>query len=135
MSLMDAIAATKPAWVTWWLNWLLVGAFILPLVLLIWKRSRKVGAITFVVSVVAGLLVNWMYQQMGYVRLLGLPHIVLWTPLALYLYYSARQPDMPKSARYILWVVLLTILVSLAFDYTDAIRWLLGDRTPLATAG
>ena len=29
-------------------------------------------------------------------------------------------------------VVLATILISLAFDYTDVLRYLIGERTPLA---
>jgi hypothetical protein len=39
---------------------------------------------------------------------------------------------MPRWPRRIIAVVLATIAVSLAFDYVDALRYLLGERTPLA---
>lgn len=89
-----------------------------------------------IVAIAAGIVgafsVSWMYDRMGYVKLLGLPHIILWTPFAVYLIRQIRRPDMPNWPRWIMTVVLATILVSLAFDYTDVARYLLGERTPLA---
>ena len=41
---------------------------------------------------------------------------------------------MPVWPRRILSLVILTILVSLAFDYVDVIRYLLGERAPLVEA-
>ena len=131
MTLEQAIAQ-QPAWVGYWLYWLLFGAFVLPLALLVWRQSRIAGVAAIVAAVVAGLGVGWLYDQMGYVRLLGLPHIVAWTPLAIYLFVQIRRDDMPRWPRRIMVVVLATILVSLAFDYVDALRYLLGERTPLA---
>ena len=131
MTLEQAIAQ-QPAWVGYWLYWLLFGAFVLPLTLLVWRQSRIAGVAAIVAAVVAGFGVGWLYDQMGYVKLLGLPHIVAWTPLAIYLFVQIRRDDMPRWPRRIMVVVLATILVSLAFDYTDAVRYLLGERTPLA---
>jgi hypothetical protein len=37
----------------------------------------------------------WLYDRMGYVKLLGLPHIVVWTPLAIYLVVLLRRDDLP----------------------------------------
>jgi integral membrane sensor domain MASE1 len=69
---------------------------------------------------------------MGYVKLLGLPHIFVWTPLAIYFVTLLRRPDVPVWPRRVIVVALGTILISLAFDYTDVARYLLGERTPLA---
>jgi hypothetical protein len=130
MTLEEAIAQ-GPLWLQLWLNWLLFGAFILPLTLLIWRPTRLAGIAAIVASVIAAVSMMQMYEHMGYVKLLGLPHIIVWTPLAIYLFRLLRT-DLPNIARGVALVILATLLVSLAFDYTDALRYLLGERTPLA---
>jgi hypothetical protein len=127
MTLPEAIA-TQPAWISYWLNWMMVGAFILPLALLIWRQTRLVAVAAIVAGVLAALGTGWIYDRLGYVKLLGLPHIILWTPLAIYMIVLLRRGGLPKYARWIMLVVLATILISLAFDYTDTLRYFLGDR-------
>jgi hypothetical protein len=129
MTMQEAIAQQAP-WLTYWLYWLTFGGFVLPLALLFWRQSRIAGiaAIAAVVAAAAG--VSWLYGQMGYVKLLGLPHTIFWTPFAIYLYTQIKRPDMPAWPRRIMMVSLATIMVSLAFDYVDVVRYLLGERTP-----
>ena len=122
--------ALQPAWLGYWLNWLFFGAFVLPLALLFWKQSRIIALVTVVASVIAGAGVYWLFGQMGYVKLLGLPHIIVWGPLSFYLYSRLKQPDMPIWPKRIVAVVLITILISLAFDVVDVARYILGNRTP-----
>ena len=129
---MEEAIAQQPMWIGVWLNWLFFGAFILPLALLIWRQSRLVAVITIAAGILGALSVYWLYERFGYVKLLGLPHVILWTPLALYLFRQIKRPEMPNWPRRIMWVILITILVSLAFDYVDVIRYILGNRTPLA---
>jgi hypothetical protein len=131
MTFEEAIAL-QPAWLGLWLNWLFFGAFVLPVSLLIWRQSRFVAVVSVVCSVVAGGGVYWLYGQLGYVKLLGLPHILIWTPLAAWLLAQMRRADMPVWPRRIIGVVLATILISLVFDYVDAVRYIMGERTPLA---
>lgn len=133
MTLQEAIA-TQPAWLTWWLNWMMVGAFILPVALFIWRETRIAAIATILTGVASAFGVSMLYDMLGYVKILGLPHIFFWTPLALYLLVVLRRDDVPKYARWIVMVVLATIVVSLAFDYTDAVRYILGERAPLVTA-
>ncbi len=121
----------QPAWVGWWLNWLLIGAFLLPLVLLIWRPSRMAGFLSLLASVIAGALINLMFQYMGHVKLLGLPHILLWVPLLFYLNAQQKRLDMPYWPRRIIYVVMATLLISLAFDTIATMQYLLGDRTPM----
>ena len=130
MTFEEALAA-QPAWVGIWLYVLLAGAFVLPLALLVWRQSRIAGIVTVVAGVLAGVGVNWIYEQMGYVKLLGLPHIIIWTPLVIWLIGQIRRADMPLWPRRIMIVVVAVICVSLAFDYTDVARYLLGERTPM----
>ncbi len=127
MTFEEAIAA-QPAWVGIWLNVLLFGAFILPVSLLIWKQTRLTAVITVIASIIGAVSTAWLFGQMGYVKLLGLPHIIVWTPLVIYLYRQQARGDMPVWPRRIIWVVMTTILISLAFDYTDVARYVLGER-------
>ena len=105
MTMQEAIAQ-QPMWIGLWLNWLFFSAFVLPLALLIWRQSRLFSVLTIRAGILGGASVYWLYDQFGYVKLLGLLHVVFWTPL-------------------------IRILVSLTFDYEDVIRYVLVNRTPL----
>jgi hypothetical protein len=129
MTLQEAIAQ-QPQWIGWWLIWLTFGAFLLPFALLFWRSSRIAGAASILASVASAYGVGWVYDRLGYVKLLGAPHILFWTPLAIYLIVLLRRGDLPVWPRRIIYVVLATIVVSLAFDYSDVARYLLGERTP-----
>jgi len=128
---MQEAIALQPAWVEHWLRVLFLCAFILPAALLIWKPTRLTAIIVIVTSVAAGFATARLYDTVGYVKLLGLPHIIFWTPLAIYLITQLRRADIPGVPRMIMMVVLGAITISLAFDYSDVLRYLLGDRTPL----
>ncbi len=133
MTFEEAVAM-QPQWVGWWLYWLMFGTLVLPLALLIWRPTRVAGLLTVLATVAGGFGVTSMFNSMGYVKLLGLPHVVIWTPLVIWLIVLLRGRDMPVWPRRILSLVILTILVSLAFDYVDVIRYLLGERAPLVEA-
>ena len=128
MTFQDAIAH-QPLWVRLWLDWLLFVVIALPFALLVWKQSRIVILAAIIADIPAGLGTAWIYQHMGYVKLLGLAHIFFWTPLAVYLYMQLKRSDLPQWPRWIIMVVLATLVISLAFDYTDALRYILGERT------
>lgn len=129
MTFEEAIAQ-QPQWVVYWLNWLLFGGVFLPVSLLIWRQSRGAGLAAIVAAVASGIATTMMYERLGYVKLLGLPHIVAWTPLVIYLIAQIRRDDMPIWPRRIMMVVVATIGISLAFDYVDLLRYLLGERVP-----
>ncbi len=131
MTLEEAIAQ-QPQWVQIWLNILLLGAFVLPAVLLIWRQTRVAGIVSLIVSATAAYGVVWLYDRMGYVKLLGLPHLFLWTPLVIYLIGQFRRDDLPQIPRVVLGAVIATLLISLAFDFSDVIRYILGERVPTA---
>ncbi len=130
MTMQEAIAL-QPAWVGHWLKVLFVCAYILPFALLIWKQSRMAAVFTVVASFAAGFATAKLYDVVGYVKLLGLPHIVFWTPLVIYLVLQLRKADMPKAPRFVMTAIVGAIVISLAFDYTDVLRYLAGERTPL----
>ena len=130
MSLQEAIAA-GPQWVAYWTGALTIVAFVLPLSLFVWPQSRWAGILTVLGSVLAGTAVGWLYDTLGYVKLLGLPHIVIWGPLVVYLLGQVRRADMPSWPRRIIWVVIAFISVSLVFDGVDVLRYVMGNRAPV----
>jgi hypothetical protein len=134
MTLSEAIT-TQPLWVQYWLYALVFCIVILPLTLLIWKQTRLTTVVTIAASILAGIGVSRVYDHLGYVKLLGLPHIILWTPLVWYLWRQIKRGDMPKWPRRIMMVVLAVLVVSLVFDYVDVVRYVLGERTALASPG
>ena len=123
--------AQLPTWVQIWLNILLLGAFILPLTLLIWKQTRVTAIITLLASGLAAFAIMSMYDKIGLVRLLGLPHIILWTPPVIYLIKQSLRTDMPSAPKWIIRIISATIVISLVFDYYDVIRYFLGDTAPI----
>ncbi len=131
MTLPEAIA-TQPAWIGHWLNILMLGGFILPVILLFWPSSRRVAICTLLAGVVSAYAVGEMFNIGGYTKLLGLPHVMLYTPVVIVLWQNLRHGDMPNWPRRITWAVLIVLCISLAFDYVDVLRYWMGNRAPLA---
>ena len=69
-----------------------------------------------------------LHAAVGWSRLLGLPHVVFWTPLWLLALREWRRGDATGAYRRWLTVLLWTDGISLLFDYSDVIRYLLGER-------
>jgi hypothetical protein len=130
MTFEEALAQ-QPQWVQIWVNLMaaiLVGSFI---TLRFSRATRRDALVILLVNIPNVLLLQWMYAQLGYVRLLGLPHLIFWTPLAVYLALRLRDPAIVAPFRQVIWLLLAMMLISLAFDYTDVARYLLGERAPL----
>lgn len=134
MTFADAIAGQGPV-LRLWVLWLTIIMLAAPVVLLLFRGTRRDGVVGLAAAFAVMISMQWLYTQVGFVRLLGLPHVLIWTPLAIYLLVRLRTGRMPAPARAVTWVFLLSILVSLAFDYVDVIRWLLGERGALLAGG
>ena len=128
MTFQDAVSM-GPIWVKYWLMWLLVVAFILPLTLVIWRQTRIAGLIGFIGGILASLGVNAIFNALGYVKLLGLPHIILWTPLVVYMIALLRRGGLPWIAQAIVILITATMALSLIFDTVDVLRYILGERS------
>lgn len=131
MTLNEHIAA-GPAWVFWWVNFLGIVNIAAVLFLLRWNDGRiRFGRIeaVFILLALAGsiVLIEVLFRQFGYSRILGLSHILMWTPLAIYIW--KRLPRYPRSTPFGIYlrVLLATICASLVFDYVDFVRYLSGD--------
>ena len=131
MTLSQALA-TQPLWVQYWNYFMVFCIVLVPLSLLIWKQSRLAAVIIIAASLLAGVGVFRIFGALGYVKLLGLPHIIVWTPLVWFLFLQIRRDDMPVWPRRIMLVVLAVFMVSLMFDYVDVLRYVLGERTAMS---
>lgn len=82
-TLNDAIT-TEPLWLQAWVLLLVVANLAAVLFLIGRKDGRwlvRPEAIAIVASfVAAALFMEWLYEQVGYVRLLGLAHLLCWGP-------------------------------------------------------
>ncbi|KCZ87347.1 hypothetical protein [Hyphomonas johnsonii] len=124
-SAFDAEVATQPQWIQVWLK-ILVGVLALSVPFSFVRIEARWTLLGLVLGV-AGVMS--LYSQFGYSRVLGFGHIIPWTPLVAYLllrraHWRVRETWAGK------WIVtaVSVLLISLAFDYVDVIRWLAGDR-------
>lgn len=124
-------AATQPLYLQIWFAWLVGVMFLAPLVLLAFAQSRRIGLVCLIAALLTAAAMPWLYAQVGYVRLLGLGHVVIWTPLLVYLWPRLRSGGLTGLPLIVAWVFFATLAASLVIDYVDVIRWLLGDRASL----
>ncbi len=129
MTFAEALAA-QPQWIVWWVNWMMAVFVVSSLVFLFSGATRMSALFTALAFFLGAVLLNLMYNQMGYVRLLGLPHLVFWIPLAAHLWKRLRSGKVTGLFRSVMIVLLVTILVSLVLDIADVARYIFGDRTP-----
>ena len=129
MTFSEAIAS-QPQWIVAWV-YFMMAVFALSILVLACSKTTRLAALFAALAFILGaVMLNVMYGQMGYVRLLGLPHLVFWTPLAVYLWTRLRSGAVTGIFRITMIVLLATIAVSLAFDIADVARYLAGERTP-----
>ncbi len=130
MSFEEAIA-TQPAWIQYWVNAMGL-VFVVSIVVLLFSASTRRDAVVMIATLAATFgAMMWLYGQVGYVRLLGVVHVVLWTPLAIYLWRRLADATIGTPFRQTIWLVLAVIVVSLAFDYVDVGRYALGERASM----
>lgn len=119
---------SQPTWVGMWVMYL-AGLNFIGCAVFAWKHvEARWGLGLFLLSAVA---MGQLYEALGYVRLLGITHIVVWTPLLIY-FWRRREiiKAKPVPSRTFFIALSITNLISLAFDYADLARYILGERAP-----
>lgn len=130
MTFAEAVA-TLPDALRLWVLWLTVAMAATPLLLLIWRETRRLGAVIAAANVLVAVAMHALHAQIGFVRLLGLPHVAVWTPLLWLCVARLRRGVAAPVPRGALAVFAASIAVSLVFDYVDVARWLAGERAPM----
>ena len=130
-TLGDAVMATQPTWLIAYL-FILVAAN-LGAVFFVAKRTEKgwrprYEAVAIIVAfLLAGEFMEYLYGQFGYVRLLGLAHLVFWTPVYAWIFIHRKDyAATPYFAKYVLFY-LVVAGISLTIDVIDVARYLLGE--------
>ena len=121
--MMEDIASEGPL-LQAWVYWMMVLNTASILFVFHRVEARWVLA-AWVVNIV---FMSFLYETYGYTRILGLSHILIWTPLLAYLWHRRGHFSAGTwTGRYFI-VLGATILVSLIFDYVDLVRYFLGDQ-------
>lgn len=122
-------ALLLPQWVQLWINVLGTLPLLIVIVLLFGKQTRRDALVVFILTVGAYGSVLGLHAWLGMVRLLGLGHVIFWTPLLIYLMQRLRNdPPTGMIFRIAMIVLAAVIAVALVFDYYDVLRWTLGER-------
>lgn len=128
---LGAAIGTEPFWLqTWVMTMVLVHmAGLLFVVAREQQRWRlRLEPLAILASfLVAAIIMSWMYDRVGYVRLLGLAHLMAWTPV--YVWIFLRRQRFPWATVYgkYIYLYLLVAGISLVVDAVDVIRYLAGD--------
>ncbi|MGE3534895.1 MAG: hypothetical protein AB7H48_08695 [Parachlamydiales bacterium] len=81
-------------------------------------------------AMMGAMMVMWViYAKYGFVRLLGLGHILFWVPFLIWSVLRLRSwNDLPTDFRF--WLVLVSILnsLSLVVDFIDVWRYAKGEK-------
>lgn len=126
-TMTEGILSMPIGWMIW-VNWMVVlntGA-------ILFAFRHPAARVIFVTFLLNGAFMTWLAGTYGYVRLLGLSHIVFWSPLLIYLIMKYRSEDFERASlfgRYVL-IVILTNTASLVIDWIDVIRYVAGERGP-----
>ena len=112
-----------PAWVQIWVALLLVpinmaAVFFIDQPSGVWIAILAIGAMMLNMPVM-------LYDQ-GFSKLMAFPHLIPWTILVLWIAFA--RPVGSATYDSYLWILLITNIISLAFDFPDALKWWKGDR-------
>ncbi len=72
------------------------------------------------------------FAMFGFTRLMGLGHILFWTPTLIYM-VTVRGRRVYEKTLFSKWLLLGAFIIglSLMLDIIDLLRWLLGERGPI----
>ncbi len=117
-AMTQAVDAVTSATVKMWMNWM-VFIFAASL-LFVWKHvAARLALAAFILSALASWLV---FDITAEPYLIGIGHLIMWGPLAVYILLMVIPSSEFKLPRpFSLWIVMLlaTIAVSLVFDIRD----------------
>lgn len=104
-----------------WMLWM--GLVFMASVIFIWRRMPARIVFLAMIATVASVLYIWTLTKN--VHLFGVAHLLIWFPLAIYLWFSilskkAREKYREDRTFYMwIWLLCATIIVSLIFDVRD----------------
>lgn len=106
------------AWVLAWVAWLVI---INTSCLFFLKHTEARWILA--VMIVNVITLEIIHYFLGFERILGIGHVILWTPLVIYLY--KRIPKFNRRTIYgaYLRILVVSMTLSLIIDYIDVVRY------------
>ena len=115
---------SQPLWLVFWIM-VMVGIHVVAVPLAFKDMRPRVMVIAMILN---GIFMSALFSKFGYTRILGLSHVIFWTPVLAYLWKTRHaHPERIWIGRF-LRVSMAVIFISLLVDYVDVIRYVLGDR-------
>ena len=113
-----------------WIAALMTLNLVLPVVYI----TTVEGQVALLAFVAAAMTQMALFARKGFVRLLGVGHVV-WVPLVPWLW--SRLDVVPPGDLFGWWILALVVLnsLSLMIDLVDVVRYVAGDRDPHLQAG
>ncbi len=87
------------------------------------------GQLALVCMMIAFIIMWGIYVKKGFVRLLGLGHLIAWTPLVVW--YTQVVGNTAGWFQYWLISAITVNGLSLVIDFVDVVRYSLGDKQPM----
>ena len=114
-----------PLWVQLWVVVWLMPVNVATLFFTDWTYGPLVAGLANF-----GMILNIpiIFYDRGISKLMALPHLLLWTPLVVICAVALTGNTDLGGARPFIWVLMVTNIISLIFDYPDFLKWLRGDR-------
>ncbi len=111
-----------------WVGWVMLLMMVNMVIPLFYLGTLE-GKVVLGGFVLGALLQGGIFSAKGFVRLLGIGHIV-WVPMVAWLW--TRLDAAPASTLFRYWLLATIVLVSLSLliDAVDVIRYLRGERDP-----
>lgn len=125
--MMNAINAETTPIVQMWMNWMML--IFLCSLLFVWKHVP--ARIVLAAFIIGAMVAYVVFQINNNPHLLGISHLLVWVPLAVYLYFNVvRNETFRLASPYGIWIVLLllTIAISTVFDVRDVALVAMGQK-------
>lgn len=106
-----------------WVYWLML----INTAALLFIKTRE-GQVVFGAWVGNIITMNVLFEIYGWVKLLGLSHLIWWTPLVVYLAMRLPMRSAGSATGAYIRILLITIIISLVFDYYDVYLYLTGKQ-------
>lgn len=91
------------------------------------------GQLALVCLMLAFMIMWAIYAKKGFVRLLGLGHLVAWTPQVVW--YTQVVLEGSAAGWFLYWLIAVLVVngISLVIDFVDVVRYTLGETQPMNT--
>lgn len=113
-----------PGWVQVWMTWM--ALLNTASIFFVFTRAETRWVLVAWIIAVIGVMGIFALHGQEMTRLMGLGHIIAWTPLLIYLWRRRGDIFLTHTSGIYLHLLFLTNGISLLFDYVDLVRYFLG---------